>query len=225
MNQWTPRVYLTLRCDLACWYCSNGGDIRWTRADELDAAGWLEVLTRLPGNDVVFTGGEPTLHGDFLKVVEYAEHCGKVMNIYSNFARDFDVPPGLNIHWRASFHGRTDDDLGPWLERVGKMRKAGYRMTCTTVYCPPALEAKLLDRGVTVDPPQIRPVPMAGSVVCCLPRVLIAPDGKRYHCVTKLVKQDESGVVSLGGSDAIQCDDATACVACDSLASERRRAK
>ena len=32
MTPETPRTYLTLRCNQACWYCSNGTDIRWGKA-------------------------------------------------------------------------------------------------------------------------------------------------------------------------------------------------
>ena len=221
MNQWVPRTYLTLRCDLACWYCSNGGDIRWRKADELSGKQWLARIAELPGDEIVFTGGEPTLHDNFLGIVK---GCTKKMHVYSNFARDLDVPAGLNIQWRASFHGTTDQELGDWLDRVAAMREAGYRMTCTTVYSPPLLEAKLRERGAIVDAPQIRPVPIAGRVRCKLPRILIGPDGRRFHCVTRLVQRDESAVVALDGPDTITCDDATACVACDSIASERKAA-
>jgi len=220
MNAATPRCYLSLRCDLACWYCSNGHDIRWDKADELTGAQWLKRIAELPGDEIVFTGGEPTLHAGFLEIVT---HCPKRMWVYSNFAKPlWKFPVGLDIHWRASCHAQSEEELGQWLENVAAMHARKYPMTLTTVYCPPPLLPLLQARGVTVDEPQPRPVPIAGRTVCVFPRRLIAPDGRRWHCASKMVVKDETGVVGHDGpDDTLLCEDATACVACDGLSVKR----
>ncbi|MFI6423278.1 radical SAM protein [Streptomyces sp. NPDC050842] len=66
------RVSLTPRCNLACWFCHNEGDVPppLTRADrkhqprngELDAADYVDILTAAIGSGLkrtYFTGGEP----------------------------------------------------------------------------------------------------------------------------------------------------------------------
>lgn len=218
----TPRVYLSLRCDLACAYCSNGKDIRWDEADELNADAWLKRFAKLPGDELVFTGGEPTLHAGFLDIIT---RCPKDMWIYSNFARDLDVPLGLRIHWRASCHATTSQEAARWLRRVSDMHEKGYKMTCTVVKGTVKGDAmaRLHDHNIIVDDVQKSPEPLDGPVLCRLPRILIAPDGMRYHCVSKLVRHDFSGIVGLHGGDDLVCHDGTRCVPCDSLASERKR--
>jgi len=207
---------------LACWYCSNGTDIRWQKSDELSADEWLHRIAELPCDDIVFTGGEPTLHAGFLDIVT---QCPKHMNIYSNFFRPQpDFPKGLRIHWRASCHAQTAEAAGDWIENVTAMRDLGYKMTLTTVYAPTHIAAILKEHGIHVDSPQCHPVPIPGKVRCRLTRNLIAPDGQRYHCVSKLVRKDRTGLVPLRGGDTILCDDATCCVPCDSIASERKPA-
>ena len=222
MTDQTCRTYLTLRCNLACWHCSNGTDIRWSKSDELSADQWLRRIAELPCDDIVFTGGEPTLHAGFLDIVT---KCPKYMNVYSNFVRPLpDFPKGLRIHWRASCHAQTVIAAGDWIANVTAMRERGYKMTLTTVYAPKSVGDILKEHGIHVDERQFHPVPIGGKVSCRLPRNLIAPDGKRYHCVSKLVRRDPSGLVALGGSDTIICEDATRCVPCDSIASERKSA-
>ena len=215
-----PRVYLTLRCDLRCYFCSNGPKV--ARYEELGADEWIERIGQLAGDEVVFTGGEPTLHPFFWAIVQ---SCEKRMHIYSNFARPIEMPAGLDIHWRASCHAQTADDAQKWVRNVTAIHKLGYKMTLTTVYCPVDVLEVLRPHGIVVDPPQHRPLPIPGTVRCTLPRILIAPDGRRFHCVSKLVRRDPQGVVALEGPDTIICHDATRCVACDRIASERRAAE
>lgn len=219
MTPETPRCYLTLRCDLSCFFCSNGTDIRWEAADEIGGDEWLARIAQLPGDDIVFTGGEPTLHRDFWQIVR---ECGRRVSVYSNFARDVDVPAGLTLHWRASFHGVSKEQIGEWSRRLRKVHDMGHKVTATTVYPLDSLEPLLRSAGVTIDKPQHRPPPMTGRIVCLLPRILLGPNGLRYHCVSKLVRHDGRGVMPYDGADTLVCDDATACVACDSIASERK---
>lgn len=221
MTDRTPRVYLTLRCNLQCWFCSNALDAarQWPSSDELTAEQWIRRLADLPESDAAITGGEPTMHREFLDIVR---HTPKRLRVYSNFSRDLPVfPGGLNLDWRASCHAQTPEDARAWVARVRAMHDLGYRVTATTVYCPPEVLDVLRPMGIAVDAPQTRPEPIGGAVRCTLPRMLIAPDGQRYHCVSKLVRRDASGLVPDDNGNTIICHDATQCLACDSLSAER----
>lgn len=221
MTDRTPRVYLTLRCNLRCWFCSNtlAAAKKWPSRDELTADQWVKRLAELPEGDAAITGGEPTLHKGFLDIVR---NTSKRLRVYSNFARDLaGFPGGLNMDWRASCHALTPEDARAWIVRVRAMHDLGYKITATTVHCPPAVLDVLRPMGIAVDPPQMRPEPISGPVRCTLPRMLIAPDGRRYHCVTKLVRRDPDGLVPDDNGNTIICNNATGCLACDSLSAER----
>lgn len=226
MTEKTPRCYLTLHCTDRCWFCSNTLDAtrEWPRADEMDADGWLALFAGIDSPDVALTGGEPTLHKDFWRIVSEA---GKYVHVYSNFHREFkDVPEGLNIHWRASCHEPTVEAAREWVQRVSVMHVLGYKITATVVggagYCPADVMDVLRCHGIHVDDPQVCPTPIPGRARCTIPRILIAPDGQRYHCVSKLVRRDATGIMPLAWPNTtIDCTDATRCLACDSVASER----
>ena len=129
MTETTPRCYLTMACSMNCWFCSNTLDAtrHWPRADELDADGWLALFARIDSPDVALTGGEPTLHKDFWRIVAETD---KYVHVYSNFHRDLDaVPSGLNIHWRASCHEATVEAAQAWCERIAAMHALGYKIT------------------------------------------------------------------------------------------------
>jgi len=227
MTPETPRIWLTLRCSMRCWFCSTRVHDHvgnWPEADELDAVQWHARIAALPGRDVVLTGGEPSLHRDFLAIVGGSP---KPMYVYSNFARSDvldTVPPGLPIHWRASFHGTTANDLGAWVDRVTAMHDKGYKVTATTVYPPEGLVKAIEEHGIIIDTPQSPLPPKAGRVACTLPRILIAPNGERYHCVTRLARRDPHGIVRHDRpSDATHCEAATGCLACDFTAARGKQ--
>lgn len=223
MNAQTPRCYLTLRCDLRCGYCSNGPKLAPYK--EMSAWEWDQILHGLPGKEVVFTGGEPTLYPDFYAIVNRLVNIDYYVNVYSNFARPVDLGrlPNGRIHWRASCHAQTPGDAQQWLLNVQAVRNRGDMLTCTTVLCPPDVLEVLRPHGIVVDAPQEKPTPLPGPVRCTLPRRLIAPDGQRYHCVGKLVRADPSGVVGLSDPcDTVVCHTPDMCAKCDSLTAERR---
>lgn len=66
--------FLTLRCNLKCPYCINKFDptFRREQVEELSGEKWVEGLNRLeiPNSlPVTFTGGEPSLHEDFVFII------------------------------------------------------------------------------------------------------------------------------------------------------------
>jgi len=222
MNNMTPRCYLTLRCNLACAFCSNGHDIAKYR--EMTAGEWISHIAFFGTRDVVFTGGEPTLHKDFYQVINGLARTHE-MTVYTNCKESLATSmlpctPRL-LTFRCSCHAQTVEEAAKWIEHVTAIRGGGYRVFWTTVHCPPAVLDVLKPHGITVDEPQYAPEAMDAPVKCHLPRRLVAPDGKRYHCVGKLVKGDPSGRVPYNSVDTVQCDTPGLCAACDSLSAER----
>ena len=222
MNAETPRIYLTLRCQLACHYCSNGTLL--AEYEELTGPEWESRIRFLPGLEVVLTGGEPSLHPDFYDIIRRVS-ASHFLNIYSNFKYPLHLdqlpaqPKG--IHWRASCHAQTVEEAAEWIENVTATRHAGHRMTLTTVLCPDEVLEVLRPHRICVDPPQAAPSPLRPPVRCTLPRLLVAPDGNRYHCVGKLVRKDACGIVGSSDGNTIICQTPDRCAKCDSIASQR----
>lgn len=211
---------------MACPYCSNGRQI--ATFHELTAAEWNQRIRCFRGAEVAFTGGEPTLHPEFYELVTMLSRDYAV-NVYSNFKEPLDLSrlpsqPAC-LHFRASCHAQTAEEAEEWIANVERCHNAGYRMTCTTVLPPKPVVEALRGRHVIVDAPQVKPTALAPPVRCTLPRYLIAPDGRRFHCVGKLVRADPSGVVPYSDGHTIICRTPNRCAKCDSLASQRSLAE
>jgi pyrroloquinoline quinone biosynthesis protein E len=74
---------LTYRCNLQCAYCYNPLDLNAYR-DELDAATWERVLSEAAELGIVqihFSGGEPTLRPDLVRLVAHASGQGLYTNL------------------------------------------------------------------------------------------------------------------------------------------------
>jgi len=224
MSPSDPRIYLTLRCNLSCSYCSNGPSP--AHYEELSSDEWGEWFARnlrTPG--VVFTGGEPTLHRGIADIVAMAVARCRRVEVYSNFfaSRNWaSVPAYPRLHWRASCHAQTAEAAREWVANVEAARAAGHRVFTTTVLAPAEVAEVLRPHGVCVDAPQVKPAPMVPPVICALPRVLVAPDGNRYYCVGKLVRHDTDGIVDVNMAGSIVCYTPDQCAVCDSLSAQRR---
>ena len=78
-------VYLTNACNLHCVHCfMNAGS---KLENELDVEKWKTVLrdfSQAGGEFVTFTGGEPTMYGNFEEVVTFAHQIGVNVTVLSN---------------------------------------------------------------------------------------------------------------------------------------------
>ena len=90
MTQFPPPMgliaELTHRCPLSCPYCSNPLELERAAA-ELDTAGWLSVLEQAAQIGVLqvhFTGGEPLLRRDLVKLIGRATGLGLYSNIITS---------------------------------------------------------------------------------------------------------------------------------------------
>jgi len=89
---------LTHRCPLRCPYCSNPLDLQRSGA-ELDTATWCRVFTEAAALGVLqvhFSGGEPLVRRDLVKLVGHATEAGLYVNLITSGIRlDADRLGGL----------------------------------------------------------------------------------------------------------------------------------
>jgi radical SAM protein with 4Fe4S-binding SPASM domain len=79
---------LTYACNNHCGHCYN--EPERVQMPSLPAAQWrrvLQILARVGVPQVVFTGGEPTLHPDLVRFVAWAEELGLVCGLNTNGRR------------------------------------------------------------------------------------------------------------------------------------------
>ncbi len=101
-------VFLTLRCNFSCEYCINDrvNDLVISR-EELDAEQWIECINRLViPNDIAITmsGGEPTLHKGFYRIVQEIYHPIDLLTNFQFDAYDFVS----NVDPRKMFHNDVE---------------------------------------------------------------------------------------------------------------------
>ncbi len=154
---------LTYRCNNDCSHCYNA---RPRNFSELDSRSWFDILDRLWEAGIphiVFTGGEPTLRPDLVKLIAHAQENGQITGLNTNGRRLSDpvfleqlVEAGLD-HVQitleshdASIHESMVQRNGAWAQTVGGINNALasrlFVMTNTTLLIDnaPAL-AKTLD--------------------------------------------------------------------------------
>ncbi len=134
---WTapPRLDLaiTYRCNNNCYFCYTGGP---RKVAELSTKDWYKALDRIWASgvpQVVFTGGEPTLRPDLVKLVNHAQEfvTGLVTNgrRLGGLAKDLHrvsldyVQVSLESH-RAETHDRMVGVNGAWRETTDGIRRA-----------------------------------------------------------------------------------------------------
>jgi radical SAM protein with 4Fe4S-binding SPASM domain len=78
-------VELTRKCNLRCEHCFvEGGTARGSELSTPRILGLLDEWAEMGVFSVVITGGEPSIHRDFIEIVNYAYDLGFVVGIASN---------------------------------------------------------------------------------------------------------------------------------------------
>jgi radical SAM protein with 4Fe4S-binding SPASM domain len=128
---------LTFRCPNNCIHCYAGGP---HETAELNTSQWKEVINRLSQIGIfilTFTGGEPTLHEDLPKLLQYAQNKGMVSGLITNGRKlkdkeyvntleeaglDF-VQVTLESH-KPKIHDLMTTAKGSWKETVAGIKNA-----------------------------------------------------------------------------------------------------
>lgn len=215
-----PRVSLTCRCTRACSYCSQGAQPwNWRAADELSGEAWIARLRELcsEGYDSpILTGGEPTLHRDFVQIVNGLPWRSWV---FTNLEVPFDIESIRHGKMRvtATLHDAGERHVCRWTDRVRQLLAHGFGVQTE---CLPDLrpEARSIVKhaGIALrEKPFIdESCPPTTPVECGYHAVFIAPDGRRFFCNSKLNAKDESAVVEDKAPKTWRCDRPT-CNGCD----------
>jgi MoaA/NifB/PqqE/SkfB family radical SAM enzyme len=233
------RIYLTLECNLRCPYCVHNHNLAESKAGAYRLVPWQEwaEFINRTGRNVIFTGGEPFLYPDLVKLLN-AINPGIKIKIYTNFGQDMrDFIAG--IHRSVTFFGTYHPSGGPaqdFISTIDGLTAAGkFKGTIHMVGWEQQLDfvkkvkRQFADNGwfVYIDSDQY--LTGAGSSlkfrknVRCRKRIyLIAPDGRRFICVSKMLRQkDDLGNVlhdGLGPEKVCTlCPEYGYCNPCDSL--------
>jgi radical SAM protein with 4Fe4S-binding SPASM domain len=138
---------ITRKCNLRCPHCFvEGGTARSTELTTERIYSLLEEWAEMGVFSVVITGGEPSVHPDFLAITNYAWELGFVVGIASNAVPltdkvlaqipqdDVIISVSLDgIHDQAKYQGETD--FSYVTRRLLEMRDRGFNtsiMTTTT---------------------------------------------------------------------------------------------
>ena len=81
------RISLTQRCNMNCFFCHREGEADGHGQSELGAEhvySILEVAASLGIETVKFTGGEPLMHPDLVKIVSHASHLMREVSLTTN---------------------------------------------------------------------------------------------------------------------------------------------
>ena len=84
---WAVTLELTCRCNEKCIHCYLDNPKEMEKREELQVGDWKRVIDQcyeLGCFKVLITGGEPTLHPDFLTICRYVIGKGMLLDIYSN---------------------------------------------------------------------------------------------------------------------------------------------
>lgn len=240
-----PRVYITLRCNLQCPYCSDGlaydkSDMQYPR---LSGDEWVGIIDELPGNSVIFTGGEPTLHPelpDIINRIRQSHIC-----LYTNLA--YNVEKFLNrlekpIRFFTSFHPNNPGVTAA--KSIAALKVLEEHPMCQEIVSHHIIRdpsngtgneinafAKEFGRAgfpllkydnqfdVNVYGIEMCNFKKTKTVRCTMDRILIAPDGKRYMCVSKMVRQTSDGPIPLETKlPTMICGEYGLCSPCDEVA-------
>lgn len=141
-------AFLTFACQLRCPYCINhhGGDL--VKGRRMSGQEWVEGLNRLslpPDLPITLQGGEPTVHKDFVAIVNGIKPELN-LNVLTNFEMPLEqwlykIDPsrfthnGLYAPIRISWH-RGQHPLKELLERTLEAQRRGYKVGIWAVNHP-----------------------------------------------------------------------------------------
>ena len=240
-----PRVYITLRCNLHCSYCSDGlaydqSEMEYPR---LTGEQWIEVIDALPGNSLIFTGGEPTLHPELPLIINSVRQPD--ISLYTNLAcnvgklLDSLTKP---VRFFTSFH---PNNLGVTVAKsVAALDLLKEHPMCREIVSHHIInhssngsadEIKAFSNefsragytllryddqfDVNVYGADMCNFKVTKTVRCTVDRIIIAPDGKRYFCVSKMIRQTRDGAIPLETPlPSMICDEYGLCSPCDEVA-------
>jgi len=239
------RIYLTLQCNLRCVYCVNqcfeGTESRISEYSLSSAEKWISAINR-EKRHIVITGGEPTLHPEFIEILNGIDQRLEVM-VYTNFKwsesflERFLSQARRTPIFYGSYHPSSGDPRNfihilKTLRRNGRFRGSLHAIDSKqndVVLMKAVSRIESEGFGIKLDQDQSALFHCAcrrfrKSVECIKQIILIAPDGYRYPCVSKMVRRKntlENIFTEPLGPEKVStiCGDYGYCAPCDGIGS------
>lgn len=83
--------HVTQRCNLNCTYCYNKKNLnKKAELSTKDALNVIKILYKEGIKEVIFTGGEPLIRGDIVKIISYTKTIGLKTELLSNGTRLYE---------------------------------------------------------------------------------------------------------------------------------------
>ncbi|MHC4549468.1 MAG: radical SAM protein [Planctomycetota bacterium] len=238
-----PRVYPTLKCNLNCPFCSDGLDYDKSHMGyaPLTTERWIEIVDALPGNAVIFTGGEPTLFAGLPDVINavHQDDLYLYTNLFYNVEKFFDrLTKPVKVF--GSFHpnnkGVTAERIIANLRLLQAHPMCRYVANVHTINHPSNGDVDEHRRtfqahGLDLDIHQDQFITNANTpaacdgrnlrtVRCAFDRIIIGPDGRRWICVSKMIRNVQDGLVPMDQTEVpeLVCHEFGRCSPCDEVA-------
>lgn len=98
-------IRLTTKCNFNCEYCDSLHNNN-IKDQGFDFKGFQKVLVQFQSPEIFIYGGEPTLHKDFLELIDFItkESPDSDIIIQTNLSHPDKIPSGKNIKVNASWH-------------------------------------------------------------------------------------------------------------------------
>jgi MoaA/NifB/PqqE/SkfB family radical SAM enzyme len=104
------QISLTYRCSGACDICCQKFLLgRHPKVKETNFLGWVRFFKRFPYKikEVYVSGGEPVLHPDFVRIVNYLLCCGYYVRIFTNLKdirKFYAINQSYKLSIKATYH-------------------------------------------------------------------------------------------------------------------------
>lgn len=207
----SAHIFLTLQCNLNCQYCVNQANPKESKIKKYifsPGEKWVSAINRMK-KSVILTGGEPTLHPDFIKIVNNINKKIPII-IYTNFC------------WKKEFLNKFIKELRRPVKIFGSYHPSGGKPEKVLEVISTLKQKGLFDGMIhsvgtkqqkeflentarsffkkhnlflTIDKDQFEFLDAAGcsmkfrkKVHCSGKNILIAPDGTRFQCVSKMLR-------------------------------------
>jgi MoaA/NifB/PqqE/SkfB family radical SAM enzyme len=242
------RIYPTLKCNLRCTYCANechknNGEDKKGEYEEVDFRIWADALKKI-GHPIIITGGEPTLYPQLIELLNALSSSKLMVKLYTNlvWSREFTNKfitkmKNENVTLFVSYHSLVSPQK--FAETILLLKNNNKFMgTIHTI-----LQEENADRvntaiklfensGISVytdenlDYEYYEAVSQTNrrKVKCSKKIFIIAPDGNRYQCVSKMLRKKEplenifnEKCKELNPQITSICYDYGACANCDML--------